>query len=369
MDGVKIYHNDYCAACYFRTVAQYPEKKCLIQLTERCNLHCAHCFVSAGNSGSDISFERLEGDILPQLKKNHVTKVTLTGGEPFVYSRLADVVSLLSCQGISVCICTNASLITEAFLDEIEGCQVHFNVSMDGFSAASHGRFRGNVSLELFERIKENVRLLGKRGLLNGILVTPNAFAAISEYVDICKFAKKCGAKYVLMNPLSQFGRGEDGISIAFSEDQMRKLQVETEKYNDDELEIVYIRFPNRERKPLGECVAGKITYIFTNGDIAYCPYMVFASKNAMSKYTDSQFLIGNIFEEGFEWDRAVRNYRFPICDDEICAGCQNDICKKGCYAAKIASGKTLAEADIELCPLGWARTGEEPMSGRRKIE
>ncbi len=352
MDGVKIYSKDYCAACYFRTTAKYPEKKCLIQLTERCNLHCEHCFVSAESGGDEIDFEKIERNILPQLKKNRVTKVTLTGGEPFAYSRLAEVVSLLSGQGISVGICTNASLITEAFLDEMEGCKVHFNVSLDGFSADSHGKFRGNTSPELFERIKQNVRLLGEKRRLNGILVTPNIFATISEYVDICEFAKQCGAKYVLMNPLSQFGRGEDGISVAFSEKQMSQLRMETEKYNDGELEIVYIRFPNQERKPLGECVAGKIMYIFTNGDIAYCPYMVFAAGNSMSKYSDRQFMIGNIFEEGFDWEKAVRNYRFPVSYDETCAGCTNSACKKGCYAAKISGGKMLSDMDAELCPL-----------------
>lgn len=352
MDGVKIYNNNYCAACYFRTTAKYPEKKCLIQLTERCNLHCGHCFVNAQSSGKDISFEKLEKIILPQLKKNDVTKVTLTGGEPFVYTQLAEAVSLLSSRGISVCICTNASLITEAFLGEIENCHVHFNVSLDGFSPASHGKFRGDASLELFERIKGNIRLLGEKKKLNGILVTPNLFASISEYVDICKFARDCGAKYVLMNPLSQLGRGNEGISMAFSEKQMWQLQLETQKYNDEKLEIVYIRFPNMERKPLGECVAGKIMYIFTNGDIAYCPYMAFAAKNSMSKYSVSQFIMGNIFEEGFEWEQAVQNYHFPAADDEICAGCTNFACKKGCYAAKISSGKMLSDADTELCPL-----------------
>lgn len=357
MDGVKIYSTDYCAACYFRTMAKDYEKKCLLQLTERCNLHCKHCFVSAESRGDDIDFEKIERKILPQLKKNHVTKVTLTGGEPFMYRRLSDVVSLFSAQGISVCICTNASLITEAFLDKIDGCQIHFNVSLDGFSPDSHGKFRGNISLDLFERIKENIILLGKRGWLNGILVTPNIYTSISEYADVCRFAGQCGAKYVLFNPLSQFGRGEGSASMAYSENQMERLRMETEKFNGRELEIVYIRFPNRKQKPLGECVAGRIMYIFVNGDIAYCPYMVFAAKNAISNYEERQFVIGNIFEEGFDWERTIKNYRFPNNYDKICAGCENSECKKGCYAAKIANGKMLADADEELCPLKFDKT------------
>lgn len=31
MNGKKIYNENFCAACYFRTVAKYPQKKCLLQ--------------------------------------------------------------------------------------------------------------------------------------------------------------------------------------------------------------------------------------------------------------------------------------------------------------------------------------------------
>lgn len=352
MGGIKIYNEKYCAACYFRTMAEYPDRKCLIQLTEKCNLHCQHCFMDADGYGDEIKYEKIERYILPQLKKNRITKVTLTGGEPFVYRRLPDVVELLSEEGISVGICTNGSLITDEFLNWVQNCQVHFNVSLDGFSASSHGKFRGNEDQKVFDRIKGNIELLGARGFLNGILVTPNKYTRLQEYVDICDFAEQCGAKYVLMNPLSQFGRGEEGASIALTSRQMEEIRAVTCKYNSKHMEMVYIRFPNGMQKPLGECAAGKIMYIFTNGDIAYCPYMVFAARNSLSRYDEKLFMMGNIFEEGFEWGDAINRYRFPEDCDEVCAKCGNAECRKGCYAARIARGGRLKDADEELCPL-----------------
>lgn len=352
MSGTKIYSDEYCAACYFRTIAEYPNKKCLIQLTERCNLHCKHCFVNAERKGEEIEFDKIEKCILPQLQKNNVSKVTLTGGEPFAYSRLLDVVRLLSAQNISIAICTNASLITETFLDEIRDCHVHFNVSLDGFSASTHGKFRGNDSPKLFDRIKDNIMLLGDRKLLKGVLVTPNIYSDLSDYKEICGFAKSCGAEYVLMNPLSQFGRGEENASKAFDKYQMETLRHETDKFNEEDMEMVYIRFPNTQRKPLGECVAGKIMYIFTNGDIAYCPYMVFAARNSVSQYNEKMFVMGNIFEKEFDWEKAIKNYKFPISYNETCKECTDSSCRKGCYAARIACGGELSDADMELCPM-----------------
>lgn len=352
MIGEKIYNTNYCAACYFRTIAEYPSRKCLIQLTERCNLHCEHCFVSAGKAGKMIDFDKFENQIVPQLVKNNVKKVTLTGGEPFVYPKLINVINLLNSENIHISICTNATLITEEFLQKIECCKsIHFNVSLDGFSADSHGRFRGNSDKRLFETILNNIELLGEKRLLNGILVTPNIYSSVEEYEKICAFAKKNHANYVLMNPLSEFGRGESNMQLAMENEQMDKIRNLTQKFNDDEMEMVYIRFPNSLKKPLSECVAGKIMYIFSDGDIAYCPYLVFASMDKNSIYSKEDFIIGNIFEKDFDWEEKLKNYKFPVCNDEVCKECDESICKKGCYAAKVSKGKSLSEKDEELCP------------------
>lgn len=353
MSGVKVYNTNYCAACYFRTIAEYPNQKCLIQLTERCNLHCEHCFVSAGSAGKMIDFEKIEKQIVPQLIKNNVKKVTLTGGEPFVYPKLMNVIELLINENIDISICTNATLITKEFIQQIEGWKnIHFNVSLDGFSVNSHGRFRGNRDVRVFDTIIKNIELLGEKRLLNGILVTPNIYAAVEEYEQICEFAKKNHAKYVLMNPLSEFGRGEANIELAMGSEQMEKIRDLTQKYNDDEMELVYIRFPNSQKKPLSECVAGKVMYIFTDGNIAYCPYLVFASNDKNSLYSKEDFIIGNIFEQDFDLGEKIKNYKLPVNDDEVCKNCNESMCRKGCYAAKISKGKSLSERDEELCPM-----------------
>lgn len=353
MKGKKIYNEEYCAACYFRTIAEYPKKKCLIQLTEKCNLHCEHCFVSANEKGQEMEFDKIKVNILPQLLKSNVSKVTLTGGEPFVYPQLLNVTELLLSNNIAVSICTNATLITESFLDKLEeNANLHFNVSLDGFSLSSHGRFRGIDNKKLYDTIISNIRLLGHRGLLNGILVTPNAYSSLQEYIELCEFAKTCHAKYVLMNPLSHLGRGEKSSALAFDSQQMIELKNEAQRFNDDDMEMVYVRFPNHEKKPLNECVAGKIMYIFTNGDIAWCPYMVFASKNEGSLYNTKEFILGNVFEQGFDWEKCLKDKRFPVNYNEVCVGCDNQECKKGCYAAKMSRNLRLEERDWDLCPL-----------------
>lgn len=349
----RIQDNSSCNCCYFRSIAELPYKKILLQLTERCNLHCEHCFVSSSTSGEEMTYETIEKILLPILVRAQVRKVTLTGGEPLVFGNLLDVITLLSKFNMEISICSNASLITKEFLDGISNLRsVHFNVSLDGFTNMSHGRFRGNFGDGMFNRIISNIIMLGEYGFLNGILVTPNNYTEIEEYESICEFAKANKARYVLINPLSSFGRGERTHSLGYSLDKLIELRNAIERHNYAGLEILFIRFPNTESKPLGSCVVGKTPYVFSNGDIAICPYIVFAAKDSISKYKPEQFIIGNVFEKGFDLDCSLNRYELPS-EMQIgdCCTCVMDSCSKGCYAAKISMGLSINCAD-KLCPM-----------------
>jgi molybdenum cofactor biosynthesis enzyme MoaA len=56
-------------------------RKALIQITERCNLNCAHCFVSSGDWGDHMRFDDIVGRVLLRLNRARVERLTLAGGE------------------------------------------------------------------------------------------------------------------------------------------------------------------------------------------------------------------------------------------------------------------------------------------------
>ena len=259
------------ASCYFRTSVEFPYRKALVQITERCNLHCAHCFVSAGNYGDEMSLENIREILIPRLKACRVISVSLTGGEPFVHPNLLEIVSLFRSADIKVGICTNATCIDESQIEALVILGgVHCNVSLDGFSAESHGKFRGDM--ESFAKTVTTVRALGRRGLLQGLLATPNNLAEISEYSKLCEFAIENGAAYVLMNPLSSMGRGVRAIKkLSATNDTMRQIAVATSSFS-EKVELVHIRFPNDKKLPLAACEAGNIIYVFTHGERAGRP-------------------------------------------------------------------------------------------------
>lgn len=346
---------NYINSCYFRTSIEKPYRKALIQITERCNLNCAHCFVSATNYGRDMSLTEIRNILIPKLKLCKVKKVTITGGEPFIHPYLHEIIKAFYDASIKIGICTNATLINSADLDILKIYNVHCNVSLDGFSCESHGKFRGNK--ESFQITKNNIELLGKNNLLQGILVTPNNFTDISEYVDICKFAHENNAMYVLMNPLSSMGRGVKSFNKLGANDSfMTKIYQETFKKIED-LEIMYVRFPNENKLPLSGCEAGNIFYVFTSGDVAICPYLVFAAKSPQSLHNPNEFIVGNMFEDKHTIDKLISRYslneKYVLGEDLKCINCQiNSICKKGCPAAIIATGQRIEGIDSDVCPI-----------------
>src|SRR3972149_9135869 len=190
------------SSCYFRTSVEPPYRKALVQITERCNLHCAHCFIAAGDHGGTMTLMDIRKVLIPQLQRCRVVSVSLTGGEPCVHPDVIEIISLFRAVGMRVGVCINATCIEESQIEALAVFgDVHCNVSLDGFSPESHGRFRGDE--ESFVKTVTTVRTLGRSRLLQGLLVTPINLAEVSEYSNLCEFAVENGAAYVLMNPLS----------------------------------------------------------------------------------------------------------------------------------------------------------------------
>ncbi|GLZ15865.1 hypothetical protein Acsp04_61000 [Actinomadura sp. NBRC 104425] len=341
------------ASCFFRTSVAGDRRKALVQITERCNLHCAHCFVSSTREGRDLSYDDLAHTVLPRLRQARVERITLTGGEPFVHPELMEIVRMLTGEGLPVGLCTNATQTSDqqiAELAELGG--VHINVSLDGFRRTSHGRFRGDTSS--FEVTVATIRKFARAGLLQGLLSTPNALTEPAEFAELCEFAVEVGAKYVLMNPLSSFGRGVKSQSrLAADTATMNTIRQVTEQFRDRGIEVVHIRFPNDD-KPLSGCDAGKLIYVFADGATAVCPYLVFAARTPQSNVPDTAFLVGNILHsdvaaalDRFDVDRVLR----PGAN-ATCTACDlNAACGKGCPAAVIAQGRQVGEVDTEQCP------------------
>ncbi len=292
--------------------------------------------------------------IIPRLLDARVRRITLTGGEPFAHPAILDFCTDAAAATLSVGVCTNGTTISDEQINYLTTLgAVHVNVSFDGFSAESHGKFRGAPNS--FEATLSTAHKLAEAGLLQGILSTPNALTQPDEYRRLAEFAAKVGADYLLMNPLSALGRGvKSQRRLAADKSRMQEVRNQAAAGAGETVQVVPIRFPNDQR-PLAPCVAGDIIYVFTGGAVAVCPYLVFAARTPRSKYEDTEFLVGNIFEHGIAeaLDVYAFHERFTVGANHKCRGCGlSASCGKGCPAAVVAAGGRIGDRDIDVCPV-----------------
>lgn len=117
-------------------------KNLMINITERCNLTCKHCYITEKNK-SDMPLE----DIMSLTQEFHELqgiRLILTGGEPFLYSKFRELLIKLKEIPLQKVILTNGVLISdmdEEILNLLKDNFFEIFVSLDGMEE-SHNDFR-----------------------------------------------------------------------------------------------------------------------------------------------------------------------------------------------------------------------------------
>ena len=109
-------------------------------LTNRCNLHCPHCFVAKGRS--DLPFSLLT-KWLVELDGNGCLEVGFGGGEPLLHPDFSAICGFVhSRTGMACTFTTNGTLLSEKMVESIRGNVDFCRISMDGWEQI-HKRSRG----------------------------------------------------------------------------------------------------------------------------------------------------------------------------------------------------------------------------------
>jgi AdoMet-dependent heme synthase len=132
-------------------------------LTRRCNLACAHCYIAAGPT------ESATGELPTQdclrivdeiLAVNPSPMIILSGGEPLLREDLEEIARAASSRGATVVVGTNGTGLTSARIAALKKAGVRgVAVSVDSLRPSYHDRFRhGRGSLEETQAAIERLR-------------------------------------------------------------------------------------------------------------------------------------------------------------------------------------------------------------------
>jgi radical SAM protein with 4Fe4S-binding SPASM domain len=116
-----------------------------IELTERCNNNCIHCYIKRELGPAEIKLEMSTGEIKNILKESAdlgCLDIRFTGGEPLLRDDFKELYVYARTLGLRVCVATNATLITEDIIKLFKSISPmqKLEVSIYGMSAGSYER-------------------------------------------------------------------------------------------------------------------------------------------------------------------------------------------------------------------------------------
>ncbi|MCR5088987.1 MAG: radical SAM protein [Oscillospiraceae bacterium] len=183
----------------------------LLELTNRCNLHCPVCFASAGeHSPSDLSIEEIGRQYDYLMAHGGPFNIQLSGGEPTMRDDLPQIIRLGRQKGfIFFQLNTNGLRLAEkpdyAFSLKEAGLNTVF-LQFDGVSDSVYETLRGRPLLQEKERAIVNCAAAGL-----GIVLVPVIAAGVndSQVGAILRYAlgHMPAVRGVHFQPLSYFGR------------------------------------------------------------------------------------------------------------------------------------------------------------------
>jgi len=305
-------------------------------LTKRCNLECAHCYIAAGswqstdNELTTAECHRISDEIL---EISPAPLFILSGGEPLLRDDLEAIAAYATAKGATVVVGTNGTRLTTARIRSLEAAGVTgVAISVDSLDERYHDRFRhgGGAlrdTLDAVERLREEE--------LDFVVQTSLTRGNRREIPALAAWAADRGAVSFNVYFLVSTGRGEAmrGLSPAENEDVLHELAILEQAYRGRMLvrskcqpQIMRHAYATDPESPLlnygTRCPCG-VHYcrITPEGRLTPCPYTP-AVAGDLRRNTFAEIWRGSpVFRQLRE---ATPGGKCAICEyREVCGGCR----------------------------------------------
>jgi radical SAM protein with 4Fe4S-binding SPASM domain len=194
-------------------------------VTNRCNLRCQHCYISAEDKRykNELTTEEAER-FIEDLAEMQAPVLLFSGGEPLIRSDIFHLSRFGTDKGLRVVLSTNGTLITPEIAEAIkESGMQYVGVSIDGLQD-THDKFR-RMSGAL-QRSLEGIRNCTKLGIKAGVRFTINKFNK-DDLPGVIDLMEQEGIPRFCMYHLVYSGRGKEMLDM----DTTREEKLETIKF------------------------------------------------------------------------------------------------------------------------------------------
>jgi molybdenum cofactor biosynthesis enzyme MoaA len=172
-------------------------------LTKKCNFRCQYC--GYGGELSASMEESQEYEILREkiycAHRLGVRKFRLTGGEPFLYPHIEELLELFNELGVYLLVNTNGSLVEnyEELISKLQD-NIHFVVSLDTNKEDMFNEISGTKNM--FEKVKHGINILKETGRLYRLNMVVNKINK-DEVFNIIDYCSEIGCNLKLLDVVS----------------------------------------------------------------------------------------------------------------------------------------------------------------------
>jgi len=325
-----------------------------VNLTRRCNLACAHCYLDADTLAEGSDGELTTAEVCGLLDEARACgdhpMVVLTGGEPLLRRDLEEIIAYGTRLGLAMVVGTNGMMLTERRVKSLKHAGLlGAGISVDSLDAATHDAFRGRPGA--WEKTMAGIEQCRRQQLSFQIHFSVTEDNA-DELAAVIDFARSSGARILNVFFLVCTGRGSTFTDITAVRYERLLTELLAAQKNYPELiirprcapyfkRIAFQQDPhsllNRISGNEGDgCIAGThYCRVKPNGGITACPYIEEEVGNVRQQSLDTAWKNA----EGFLRLRRARLRG-------ACGACEYQKLCGGCRARPVAAGGDILDAD-----------------------
>lgn len=232
------------AAHYFAGNGSAPNqiRRVIYEVTYRCNLRCSFCYfwgtenreknLKMLRKDDELTYNEIQGILIPQMKEMNTQGITMTGGEVFVRQDINDVLRLFNEEGFQQTILSNLTVCDDKKIESIVNHVNKIIVSIDGHTPELHDQIRGVKGA--FKRSTDTMKKIidiKSPNLTTAIncVITENNMHNLSGVVDVARATDVDGIAFQFLD----WQTDDSKASTGFMKDQESNIHSVTKASND----------------------------------------------------------------------------------------------------------------------------------------